>query len=405
VLERQARAIDGLVEQGDEIARRLGASTKGSSTALDYGNIGKQIVNDIDNFNRLISQETDPAKRNWMGDEFKKKLDSRVMGVSGSTTSVDAVTRKELLGEIQPLVESWRSALQNPKIFPGSAELQRELNAPWHEFLHHWPALQNKVLEATGHVRYGEMGAGRIEKESTVDRMLGLFQKDPRSLTEFGRHLSGAFDGLQGLIEARQRRGIVAKDGLEGMLSDLANLKEDWNLAATVGVAKNRAAHLARDPRKWASIVADIGEKLPGVGKGVGFARAVGRATEPLYLKEGTPLFDVWDRGLKRFAQHPSLQDPSIVSNYSEWMQKALAKRGGTIAPGGAPGLAKAGSVLRQAEDILERLRASTASPASYRRSWRSSASWRRRRRPARRRQRRTLTRSTWRARNCTASC
>jgi hypothetical protein len=330
-LELQAKAISAIVEEGDAAARSISAFAEGDKSALDFGNIGKQVVKDLDTFQRQIMDEPDPGRRNWLMDELKKRLDSRVMSINASGASTDAVTRSNLLEVVQPVVERYRKALESPKLFPGNGELQQSLNRPWHDFLKHWRAVQDKMLEATGHVEYGVTGAGRIEKEATVDRMMALFNRDPRSNKEFQRHLSGAFDGLQGLIEARQARGIVGTEGLSQMAADVANIKEAWNLATTVGVARNRAAHLQRDPRKWAKILGEIGERAPGLGQGIGILRAIGRANEPLYLAKDSPLFKVWDRGLRRFAHHPSLQDPGVAQNYSDWMLKALRERGGPV--------------------------------------------------------------------------
>lgn len=337
LLERQAKWLDGMVEQGDDVAREIAAFAEGNKASVDFGNLGRKAVKLIDGFNTRLAQETDPARRNWMVDNLKKEFDGLTMSIDASF-GVDDVTRSDLKGLIAPYREALRKGLENPKYWGENAELQRSLNAPWHTFLKDWPAVQRQVLEATGNVQFDQMGAGRIGRESTVDRMLSLLGKDPRSNQEFGRHLAGALDGLQGLIEARQARGIAGTEGLEAMAADVRNLMEDWNLATTVGVAKNRVAIMKRDPRKWASLALDLGERLPIVGKPIQVGRNLGEAFTDLHLKQGTPLAAVWERGYQRYAKNPAMQDPSIARNYADWVIDALRGRGGDVPPPGSMG-------------------------------------------------------------------
>lgn len=350
LLERQAGWLDSVVEQGDGVAREVASFAEGKPEAIDFGNLGKKAAKVIDDFNRRIVQETDPARRNLLVDNVKKQLDSVTMSIDASH-GVDAVTRGDLKGLIAPFREELRTGLQNPKFWGKNALVQRDLNAPWHQFLEHWPKVQQQVLEATGHVGFDQAGAGRITRESTVDRMLALLGKDPRSNQEFGKHLAGALDGLNGLIEASQKHGITDNAALEAMAGDVGNLMEDWNLGTTVGVAKNRVAIMQRDPRKWARLALDFGERLPlGVGKTIETVRNLGSALNDLHLEKDTPLAAVWDRAYQRFAKNPALQDPSIARNYADWVIDSLRQRGGNIPPPagamGAPAAPMANDVM-----------------------------------------------------------
>jgi hypothetical protein len=350
LLERQAGWLDSVHEQGDAVAREVASFAEGKPEAIDFGNLGKKAAKVIDDYNRRIVQETDPARRNLLTDNVKKQLDSVTMSIDASH-GVDAVTRGDLKALIAPYREELRTGLQNPKYWGKNAKVQQALNAPWHQFLEHWPKVQQQVLEATGHVAFDTAGAGRITRESTVDRMLSLLGKDPRSNQEFGKHLAGALDGLNGLIEASQKHGITDNASLEAMAGDVRNLMEDWNLGTTVGVAKNRVAIMQRDPRKWARIALDFGERLPlGVGKTIETVRHLGSAMNDLHLQKDTPLAAVWDRAYQRFAQNPALKDPSIARNYADWVIDSLNRRGGAIPPPagamGAPSAAAMNDVM-----------------------------------------------------------
>jgi hypothetical protein len=313
----------------------------GGPSGLDYGAAGKTIASDIERYSKLIMDEPDLAKRFQTIDTFKKVTDKRIMQVAGNFQG-DPFARSSLLEHMDgvfggPETKGFiREGLENPKYWGHAGTLQKALNAPWHDMLKHWSKVTDRLLEHTGETQFGVMGAGRKPMQGTAERLLAVFQKDPRVLSEFGKDLSGVFDGYQRLIEAREAHGIVEKEGLPELAQSVRNLMEDWNLAATVGIARNKVRHASLNPKRLEKLLA-LAEKAPfGVGGAVGAARQVAGLAGDLRIQKGTPLADVWDRGLKRYALHPELADPSIHANYSPWMQEALRARGAPI-PGGTP--------------------------------------------------------------------
>lgn len=347
-LEAQASWLTEVTELGQELAGQMRKAPSGDVNAVDFGNLGRAVSKTVDDFTRrLDTTEGSGARLNYLVDELKKRLDSHMVKVDASF-SVDNVTKSELKGEIRPFVEKLRKGLEDTKLWGDNAKLQRELNPGWHELLKHWSGIQQKLYERTGEVLYDHTGAGRVVMEATTRRMFDLLQQDPRMRREMGQHLSGAFDGLTQLIDARKRNGIVRRDNLDNLLEDIASLKEDWNLASTVGVARNQTGHLKKDPRKWANVIREIAGAGPGVvGRAAGAVGAVARGTDALgriqsgtRLTKGSAIADVWDRGLGRYAKHPDLADPSISRNYSEWLREALKEHGGKVAGVGLLGLA-----------------------------------------------------------------
>jgi hypothetical protein len=340
MLERQAEWFTTIGEGAEDAARQI------SEGPYNFGNLGAKASHLISTFTKRIGEETDAGRRLVIGDEFKKRLDSLTMSIDGSF-GVDNVTRSELKAFIEPTREALRKGLQNPKLFGGAADLQRSLNDPWHHLLESWRKVQNTLTEATGHVQFDVGGAGRVTRESTVDRMLAIMGKDPRSNQEFGRHLARTLEGVQGLIDARQAHGISKLDGLDEMAGDIRNLMEDWNLASTVGVAKNRVANMKKDPRKWGTLALDVAERLPIVGQPIKVGRTLNDAFTDLHMQQGTPLARVWDSAYKRYALNPAYQDPSVIRNYADWIQESLLNRGGKVTPptgsatgaGGIPGV------------------------------------------------------------------
>jgi hypothetical protein len=324
-VQRQERWWGGV---SDEAANGI-AALRGSE--YDLGNFGKRAAQTLETFWKRATDTADPGQRMVVIDEFKKQLDKLTKSIDAS--QLDSVARGELKDAIAPTRETLRKGLENGKLFGGAADLQKALNKPWHGLLEHWGKVQNTLTEATGHVQFDVSGAGRITRESTVDRMMAMLGRDPRSSQEFGRHLAGALDNIQGLIDARQKFGITAKDGLDEMAGDIRNLMQDWNLASTVGVAKNRVAAMKKDPRKWATLALDLGERLPMVGSPIKLARTLGDAFTDLHLQKGTPLGRVWDSAYQRYALNPAFQDPSIIRNYPDWIVDALRQRGGSFTP------------------------------------------------------------------------
>lgn len=313
------------------------------NSRYDLGNLGKRAESTLDTFWRRVTDEPDPGRRMVTVDAFKKQLDRLTTVIDAA--NVDQVAKEELKSAIAPTREMLRKGLENTKLFGEAAELQRSLNESWHHLLESWRKVQSTLTEATGHVQFDTSGAGRITRESTVERMLAQLGKDPRSNQEFGRHLARTLEGIQGLIDARQAHGISRLDGLDGMASDIKNLMEDWNLASTIGVAKNRVDALKRDPRKWGNIVGGLAERLPMVGQPIQIARQLGNAFSDLHIEKGTPLARVWDSAYKRYALNPVYSDPSIIRNYPDWIAESLRTRGGKFTPpaggitGGVPGV------------------------------------------------------------------
>jgi hypothetical protein len=331
VLERQSEWLEDVAAQGQEVVNRI------RGDVLDYGNAGKLVAKDIETYSDLIMNEAEGAQRNYLVDQLKKRLDKRIMDIAADFRG-DPHARKELLKIIEPYAGSatergmLRDGLENPKYWGHNADLQKALNAPWHDLLTHWRKFQEKLYEASGEVKFAEMGAGRTVMESTAERVLSVLQKDTRVLQDLGQHVAGTFDGYQRLIEARQSKGIVGQGALPDLDGSIRNLMEDWNLGATLSVAKARAENAAKNPRNWHLKALDLAEKAPfGVGTAVGAARAAGRLAGDLHIKPGTPLSDVWDAGLKRYAQNPTLADTAINQAYSDWMQAALRQRGAPI--------------------------------------------------------------------------
>jgi hypothetical protein len=352
VLEAQSKWLTDIADQGEAVTTSIREFTRGNPDALDFGNLGKQAAADIESFTHRIMKEPDGGERNILLNAFKQRMDKNMMKIDASFNT-DATTREELKSILRPLFGKEgeiRKGLENPKLFGSNAVLQKSLNRPWAGLLEHWSAFQNKLLEATGHIKYDDASAGRITKESTAKRLMAVYGEDPRMVRELGAHIDGALDNMQGLIEARQAHGITGKDGLESMLEDIRNFKEEWNLASTVGVAKNRVAAMKRDPKQWASAIANLAERTPVVGQAFGAVRTLGKVMESTHLEKGTPLADVWDQAYKRFARHEAWGDPSYSANYADWIQDALRERGAPIAPRG-PGGGLGGAVKQAVSD------------------------------------------------------
>lgn len=340
MLERQQEWIDQLDGMGRDLVEAI------ELAPVDLGNHGKRVAADITQKLDQIAEAPTPARRLQLLDNFKKTLDRHVMRIAGDWQA-DAVARGDLLELLEPFTGVTkgergflRESLENPELFGHAADLQKALNKPWHEMLKSWQKVQSLLLEATGEKQFGVMGAGRNVMEGTVERARALIGRDPRELGEIRAHLGRVFDGYQGLIDARQAHGIVEKEGLPELEQSIRDLMEDWNLGATLGAAKAKAAHIQRNPRHWRRIL-DAVEGAPGIGGFLKGARQLHQIAGDLHLPKGTALSNVWDDGLRRYAKHPSLAESPVYASYSPWMQEALRTRGAPIPgpPGGGGGV------------------------------------------------------------------
>lgn len=341
-IQAQATWVREAVDTALGVSEQIRA---GGPSGLSYGNAGKQIASDIEGYARMIMDEPDLAKRFENVDGMKKRLDSQMMAL-GRDFKADATAKRSLGELLDPLIGGQplgsgdkdgitkgmlREGLENPKYWGQAGTLQKALNGPWHDMLKHYMRIQSKLLEHVD-TKFGVMDASRRVMESDPELWLSVYQKDPRLAARIGKDLGGMFDGYQRLIEARDAHGFVEKEGLPQLAQSIRNMMEDWNLATTVGIAKAKVAHIERDPRKLKKVL-DLIEKAPGgIGGMFGAARKVADlAAGDLRIQKGTPLADVWDRGLKRYALHPDLADSSQWAAYSPWMQQALRARGAPI--------------------------------------------------------------------------
>lgn len=342
-LERQAEWMDEATEMGAHVIEAI------EQSPVDLGNHGKRVAADLRTGWSNIAAADTPARKAYLLDQLKKNLDKRVMAIAGDYQS-DQVARTDLLKILDEYVGGpntrgyLREGLESVDNFGGAAELQKALNAPWHDLLKSWRKITDTFLEATGEKKFGVMGAGRNVMEGTVGKARAVIEQDPRSLGRMREHLGTAFDAYQRLIAARDAHGLVKKEGLPQLEQSIRNLMEDWNLGATLGVAKAKAAHAGRNPKNWGRFALDAAEHLPMVGGVVKGARALERVAGDLHIQKGTALANVWDEGLRRYAKHPSLGESPIYASYSPWMQEALRTRGAPIPqpPGGAGGFGQA---------------------------------------------------------------
>lgn len=329
-LEKQAKWFTRVSEGAEDAIATLRESE------FSLGNYGKRAEQLLDTFNRRIADEADAGQRMVLGDSYKKQFDRLTKSLDAS--DLDSVAKDEIKAAIAPTRESLRKGLERADMFGGAADLQKGVNAPWTTLLTSWRKVQDMLTEATGHIKFDDASAGRMTRESTVDRMMSLAEKDPRRNQEFGQHLGTVLDGFNGLIEARQAYGIARTDGLDALATDVRNLMDDWNLATTVGVARNRVRIMKTDPRKWGVLAANIGERLPLVGKPIQIARSLGDALTDLHLPKKSATGKVWNAAYERFAKNPVYSDPSIARNYPDWIMESLRARGGTPPPAGAVG-------------------------------------------------------------------
>jgi hypothetical protein len=342
-LERQADFYQELDGRGRDLVEAIELSP------VDLGNHGKRVAADITQKLDDIAAADTPARKLYLLDQFKRTLDKRTMAIAGDFQS-DQVGRTDLLGLLDDFsggadTRGWlRESIEDANLFGHAADLQKSLNAPWHEMLKSWRKVSDAFLEATGEKQFGVMGAGRNVMEGTVDKARAVIGKDPRALAEFRQHLGHVFDGYQGLIDARNAHGIVEKGNLPVLEQSIRNLMEDWNLGATLGVAKAKAAHIQRNPRHWRRIL-EAAEGVGGIGGFIKGARQLSQLTGDLHIQKGTTLANVWDEALRRYAKHPSLAESPTYASYSPWMQDALRTRGARI-PGPPEGTGGVGQAV-----------------------------------------------------------
>lgn len=351
---RGRQIADELVESRARVESGEGYDTKG---------LGVDAINKIRTGLSRIEAAEDAAARNIETDLFKREVDGLVKRV-GASRSLDEGTQHWLMGKLRPYADALRDGLQDSDLWGRNAELQRELNAGWHQLIDPYSRVQRELTELLGR-EYGEVGAAAINRRANVNAIeRAMASNRGRGLY---RDMSQALEGLDQIADARSQFGLSRLERLDEMRSAIRNVRDQFNTATVLRIAEKRAGV----PAKLSTgelVTEGLGVLSPRIAHATHLAKVAGKVIRGLRPEEidltaalkGTATGRLFSRNLSRFArtQAEQLADTGFTREIlSPTLRRALRGHGapgmggggGASGAGGAfPGLSSVPQPLRQ---------------------------------------------------------
>lgn len=357
MIERQDQWISkrvGIDMAEDIEAIKTSKAAAATGEGFDAGGLGAEAISVLKN-NRARILKAEGAERNIALNQGKQALDKMIKRVQKSRT-VDTGAQKFLIDVLQTRADILRKeGLEDVKLFGRNAKLQKELNGAYVKTLDPLNRVNQKLSKIIGQ-DFGEVGAASINRQAQSEAVGAMLRKPIEFQREFAADLSAALDGVEELSLARSSLGLSHLDQLGTLRQRLRDLKDDFNFATTLQVAKRRASEVAsKDPSIMETVASEIAgiatTGLPGVGSTVG---RVGRRlfeglkNAPSAPKPGTPLGDALSNRMKAYSRQPLLADKGFSRNLPEWMRASLKGHGGNVAA--VAGVVGAGAALAPGE-------------------------------------------------------
>lgn len=303
----------------------------------DSGGLGSESLTLLRN-NRARVMAAEGADRNIALNQFKQQLDKQIKRV-GRSRSIDEGAKAGLTAILRRRADAIREGLEDTTMFGRNADIQRAMNAAWSKTIDPLNRVQNRLMTILGQ-KYGEIGETAIDKRARSEAVGAVLRQPVEYQREFADDLAAALDGIEDLSLARTEHGLTRLQNMDALRASVQDLRDDFNMAATLQVAKRRAAELRKNnPSIVEAVMAEMAGMattgLPGVGTAAGkAAKSAWRAMRnaPSMPKPGTPLREVLEQRMKVYATNPRLADPSFSRALPEWMRSTLKGHGGQVA-------------------------------------------------------------------------
>src|SRR5690606_25216761 len=208
----------------------------------------------------------DPITRNFELDQLKRTLDAITDNLAKST-NVDQATKAFGVGQLQGLTNELRSGLESFELFGRNAGLQEATNAAWKKLIDPYKRVKRRMSEFLGR-EFANVGteSGNIIRYNPdmVERAMAAYDRN------FRADLQGAIAGIDEIVTARQAQGLSHLDSLSQARADLERIREGFEFADLLRVAKAQAKEPALEAAKRSA------GKAVGAGAGTAAGAVVG---------------------------------------------------------------------------------------------------------------------------------
>lgn len=278
----------------------------------------------------------DPVTMNFELDQLKRNLDGITNRLGKASQGVDQSAKAAGVAKILGFTDELRKGLESAELFGRNAGLQTETNAAWKKLIDPYSRVKKRMSDFLGR-EFGNVGAesGNIIRYNPddVERVMQTFDRN------FRTDLDQAIKGIDQMMSARQQSGLSHLDQLGAARADLQRIKEGFEFADVLRVAKSKAkepAAMAVAKRALGggsgavagAVVGGVPGAIGGAALGVAAERGLAAATDRVnLLKPGSesPFTQVMRKhlGLSRKEQAKLLSDPAFAGTLPESLKRA----------------------------------------------------------------------------------
>lgn len=333
------RVFDQGAELLDVMQKSRGANPE-SGYAL--GGFGAQAERALQTSLQRVAG-ADPITRNFELDQLKRSLDAIVANL-GKSTNIDQATKAFGVAKIGELTTELRSGLESAELFGRNAGLQEATNSAWKKLIEPYGRVKRRMSEFLGR-EFANVGteSGNVIRYNPdmVERAMGSFDRNFRS------DLEASIKGIDEMARGRQAQGLSHLDELSQARADLERIREGFEFADLLRVAKAKAKEPLAEAAKRTlgkSVGAAVGTAAgAGVGgpvgavAGAGAGAVAGRLVDDVLsargagagiLRQGSdsPFTGALKRhlGLVRGEQAQLLSDPAFAGTLPESLKRQL---------------------------------------------------------------------------------
>lgn len=299
----------GIVGKAEELLSDMSRS-KGSNPESGYalGGFAADAERALNMGLTRLRDAADPVTRNFEADQLKRSLDSIASKLSASRT-LDASSKAFGVKRILEVSDELRKGLESAELFGRNAGLQTATNQAWKKLIDPYSRVKKRMSEFLGR-EFGNVGteSGNIIRYNPdqVERAMSAFDRN------FRTDLDAAIKGIDTMMSARQQSGLSHLDQLGQARADLQRVREGFEFADLLRVAKSKAKEPA---------MASVAKRALGSGSGA-VAGAVAGGIPGAAV--GAALGVAAERGMAALADRVNLLKPGSESGLTNALRKHI---------------------------------------------------------------------------------
>lgn len=344
-IQAQMKASDEAAQEGLDLVEKLRKLKEGGKG--DFGTKATIIPERIEDLANRVRKAPAGAERLVALDRYKRMLDKSVKQLTSTRgMRADPEAQQIWIDEILPVADRNREMLQQNDLWGRAADLQREVNAGYHQEIEAGKRIERALYERLDS-DFGVIGAGAMNRRARVESIQQFMARDPSHARNFDQDLSDFIEGRERRLRAFTDHGIAPPPELRVGLKSAKEARTLFNSSRVATVAKIRAPEIRKNMSKLEKGL-EIGEKavefIPGVG---GIGKGIVRSSAEYIRKkqrgrasQSGPFARVLGEMGQIWRADAAVLDPDIAASQTDFVRRVTnmqvpGRKPG--APGGSP--------------------------------------------------------------------